>query len=44
MQQGEASGSPSARNSESACEAVLCTACTGLDFINRLNGKLPGQD
>jgi hypothetical protein len=25
-------------------EAVVCKACTGLHFINRLNGKLLGQD
>jgi hypothetical protein len=33
-----------AENSASTYEAVVCKACAGLHFINRLNGKLLGQD
>jgi hypothetical protein len=35
---------PAAENSDGTYEAVVCKACTGLHFINRLNGKLLGQD
>jgi len=35
---------PTAENSDGTYEAVVCKACAGLHFINRLNGKLLGQD
>jgi hypothetical protein len=33
-----------AENTDGTYEAVVCKACTGLHFINRLNGKLLGQE